>query len=131
MRVLRKLYSILLLAVFSFTFIAPLLFALAGQVDGGVPVCCRRTGKHHCQMSMAERSDAAPKGTQFRPPVEKCPFCPNAMPTAHPDVFSPGVSASVFAALVSHPAGVAQTESKWRISRDRSRQKRGPPSFVS
>jgi hypothetical protein len=28
----------------------------------------------------------------------------------------------------AHPAGVVQTESKWRIARDRSRQKRGPPS---
>jgi hypothetical protein len=42
-----------------------------------------------------------------------------------------GQSASVLASLVTHPAGVAQTESKWRISHDRSRQKRGPPSLLS
>lgn len=130
MEALRKLYAILLLAVFSFSVLLP-LFASAGQVEGDVPLCCRREGKHHCGMSMAERADAAPKGSQFRAPVERCPFCLNALPATHPDGLSPGVSASVFAALVSHPAGMAQTESKWRISRDRSRQKRGPPSIVA
>lgn len=129
MKALRKLLSMLLLAIFSFLFLAP-LFALAGPVDGGVPMCCRRNGTHHCQMSMADRADAAPAGVQLRAPVEKCPFAPCAMPTTHQSVFSPGVSASVFAALVRHPADVAQTESKRRISRDRARQKRGPPSLL-
>lgn len=126
----RKLLSILLLAVFSLTFIAP-LFAMAGQVDGGVPICCRREGKHHCGMSMTERSPAAPRHPQVHAPLDRCPFCPKAMPATHPDVSTSAVSASVLAALVSHPAGIAQTESKWRISRDRSRQKRGPPAFVA
>jgi hypothetical protein len=34
----------------------------------------------------------------------------------------------IFADLTSQPAAIAQTESKLRISRNRSRQKRGPPN---
>ncbi|RXH57349.1 hypothetical protein GRAN_0659 [Granulicella sibirica] len=52
------------------------------------------------------------------------------MSSVHQDVMSVDVSDGLFASLMTHPAGVAQTESKWRISRDRSRQKRGPPSLL-
>jgi hypothetical protein len=34
---------------------------------------------------------------------------------------------SQFVEPMSHPTGMAQTESKLRISQSRSRQKRGPP----
>ena len=126
---LRKLISILLLVVFSFPLVST-LFALQGDADASVPVCCRKNGKHHCMMNIAERANSAQTETQFSAPVERCPYCPRAITAAHIDVMTPSMSASIFSSLVSHPTGTAQTETKWRIAHDRSRQKRGPPSLL-
>jgi hypothetical protein len=49
---------------------------------------------------------------------------------AHLELFAAPVTASAFAELVHHPAVHEQTHAKYRISRDRSRQKRGPPSLI-
>ncbi|WP_263366573.1 hypothetical protein [Edaphobacter bradus] len=124
---MRKLLSILLLAAFGLPFVSP-LFALGADGGGSLPVCCRRNGKHHCMMSTGERSTLASHDPQFRAPAEKCPYFPQALAAAHTNLYTAPTADVISAGLVSHPAGVAQTESKWRISRDRSRQKRGPPS---
>ncbi len=60
----------------------------------------------------------------------KCPYAPAAFVVGHHP--SPvGLSAhGIFVALVSQPAVIAQAESRLRISRDRSRQMRGPPSLL-
>src|SRR5260370_206774 len=100
------------------------------DADTCVPICCRKNGKHHCLISMADRANSGQGGKKVSAAVEKWPYWPGAVMTTHPDVMSLAASSGVFAALVSHSAGIAQTESKWRISRDRSRQKRGPPSFL-
>ena len=34
-----------------------------------------------------------------------------------------------YAGLIAHPAVQAQTESRWRVARERSRGKRGPPQM--
>ncbi len=82
-------------------------------------------------MSMDESARATQAAaTHLSALVQQCPFYPRVVATTHADVLSPTLAASIFAGLVSHPAGSAQTESKWRIARDRSRQKRGPPSFL-
>jgi len=127
---LRRLFSILLLVVFSLPFLAPLM-ALGQGPEAGLPACCRRNGKHHCMMSMAERNQAASHAPQFQAPAEKCPCCPATVASAHRDPLSrPETGQAIFANIVSHPTLAPQTESKRRISRDRSRQKRGPPSTV-
>lgn len=125
--VLRRFLSILLLAALSLTVVSP--FPSSGRLDdSSVPVCCRKGGRHHCLMNMSERPGAHEDATQIGGPIDKCPYCPGAIPSLHPNFFGPPTSAAVFTSLVSHPAGVAQTESKRRISCDRSRQKRGPPA---
>jgi len=59
---------------------------------------------------------------------ERCPYDLRALPgTPHPD-WTLQTSAAVFAGIVAHPSIAPQTESKRRISADRSKQKRGPPS---
>ena len=78
--------------------------------------------------NMADRGNSIRSGIQFSTPAEKCPYCPSALVPAHSELLAIPVADAVSASLVSHPAGVAQTESMWRISRDRSRQKRGPPT---
>lgn len=80
-------------------------------------------------MSMAERSQLGSRDPQFQLPVEKCPYCPTALAAVHGNAFVPPIAQAVFAGLVAHPAVAAQTESKLRISRNCSRQKRGPPTL--
>jgi hypothetical protein len=123
---LRKLLTITLLALLGLP-LAQSLFALTARSEANLPACCHRNGKHHCMMSKAERSQLASRDPQFRAPAEKCPYDPATVAVIHGSVFVPPTSQAIFAAVIAHPAVVAQTESKLRISRDRSRQKRGPP----
>jgi len=127
---LRKLLVITLLALLGLPFVPPLL-ALTAKSEANLPACCRRNGKHHCMMSMAERSKRASRDPQFTSPVEKCPYCPAAVAVTHGSTFVPPLTQAIFAGLVAHPAITAQTESKLRISLNRSRQKRGPPVSFS
>jgi hypothetical protein len=127
---LRRLLAITLLALLGLPLAQP-LFALTAKSDANLPACCRRGGKHHCMENMAERSQSASRDSQFQAPAEKCPYCPASVAVIHGDAFVPPTSQAVFAALIAHPAVVAQTESKLRISRNRSRQKRGPPASFS
>ncbi len=80
-------------------------------------------------MSMAERTQLAGDKPHLGAPLEKCPFAPSDAITvpAH-DFLGVLPGGSIFAGLVSHPAVFPQTLAKWRISRDRSHQKRGPPT---
>ena len=127
---MRKLVAILLLAVFGLPLALPLL-AQGGIEDAGLPACCRRNGAHHCAMSMAQRSQTPAGAPAISAPAERCPYCAQAPATVHPESLTPGTADAIFADLVSHPAVHAQTESRWRIARDRSRQKRGPPASTT
>ncbi|ADV82836.1 hypothetical protein AciPR4_2032 [Terriglobus saanensis SP1PR4] len=117
----------LLLAVFGLPLASP-LFALSRNAEEHVPACCRRGGKHFCAGGGAEKRSSS-QAPQFNRPAEMCPFSSQASVIAHHAV-RPSNSSAIFASIVSHPCGSAQTESKWRISRDRSRLKRGPPAPV-
>jgi hypothetical protein len=81
-------------------------------------------------MIAEDRAKLQGNGPAFRTPPEKCPFAPAAL-VGGPHLTALDVSPGqiFFAGLLSHPSISAQTESKRRISRDRSRQKRGPPSL--
>jgi hypothetical protein len=125
---MRKLLSILLLVVFGLPVAAPLF---AGTADGEAlrPACCRKNGKHHCMMNMGEHSQLAQRDPRFNAPAEKCPYHPWDVVVSRSNLYTAPLSGAIFASLVSHPTGVAQTESKRRISRDRSRLERGPPTL--
>jgi hypothetical protein len=125
----RKFLSILLLAFFGLPFMSP-LFALATDVQSNAPACCRRNGAHHCLGHMTEHAGASNREIQIGAQAQKCPYSPKAVAATHPNLLATGTSSAVFAGIVSHPTGIAQTESKRRISCDRSRQKRGPPSLL-
>ena len=129
---MRRLISILLLAVFGLPFLLPML-AMGQDAEAGLPACCRRNGKHHCMMSMDERGKlVVSHDPQFQAPAEKCPYCPSSVAPAQPNpLAAPMTAAAIFGDLVSHPTGFAQTEAKRRISRDRSNGKRGPPTQIS
>jgi hypothetical protein len=120
----RRLLAISLLALFALPFALPLFGANAAEAE--LPVCCRRNGKHHCEMM---REMAAQQGSSMSTVGERCPysFAPPAIVV--PAVYAPSASASIFAGIVRHPAAAAQTEAQFRISFDRARQKRGPPNI--
>jgi hypothetical protein len=124
---LRKILSIALLVVLGMPFVSP-LFALSAKGDTGVRACCRRNGMHHCVLSTGERAELFQHDPAFSAPTQRCPYCPASVVAVHGDGFAVPTANAVYAGLIAHPAVVAQTESKLRISRGRSRQKRGPPA---
>jgi hypothetical protein len=79
-------------------------------------------------MGMAIQSTSS-QTPSVRSSVDHCPYFPGVTTAIQTGWTVLPVQASIYAGLVSHPAVVAQTQSMWRISRDRSRQKRGPPSI--
>lgn len=123
----RRLLAISLLVVFGLPLVSP-LFAL-GAIGASLPACCRRAGKHQCEMSAEARAALSQHGPMFGAQVEKCPYCPASVSVRTGDRLTAPAGQAVYAALVAHPSGVVQTESKLRVSRGRSRQKRGPPAI--
>lgn len=126
---MSKLLSILLLVIFGFSPVLPLL-ATGTPDDASLPACCRRNGKHHCAMQMNASGTALEAAPTFRAPQQRCPFAPQASLSVHTGFLAHTTQAATALVLMSHPASVAQTECKLRIARDRSRQKRGPPTLT-
>ena len=121
---MRRGIAIVLTVLFSWLLILP---AFAAANDLGIPACCRKNGKHHCMMRLAQESSP---GTAISVMGEKCPCCPHAIAGSQAQFCAPATSQAVFAGLVRHPAVAAQAEASYRISYDRSLQKRGPPSLI-
>jgi hypothetical protein len=81
---------------------------------------------------MEARAALTSQAPKFRPPVEQCPYRPDIAAASHPNPFATPAMNSIFALVMDHSEVIAQMESRWRIARDRTRQKRGPPSrFLS
>ncbi len=117
---MRRCIAILFVLTFSWLLILPALAFTTAASD--VPACCRKNGKHHCQMKVTPG---------FAGLSEKCPYGSHntlAVPniTFHT---SPRQSSSSY--LVSRPTLSAQAEAGYRVSYYRAKQKRGPPSFLS
>lgn len=131
---LRRLFSILLFWATLLPLIAPLL-STGAMAESTLPACCRRDGTHHCAMSssahammLGETNDSAPR---ISAPPEQCPYRQHSLAAAHLQVFTPASAATHAAFLLRAPSASAQAECLRRISFDRSRQKRGPPSHLS
>ena len=125
-KAVRRVSAVSLLLALSYSLIAPALFA---DPESNLPECSRRKGAHQCSMSVQDKFST--EGTAFQL-AQRCPAFPVAPAvTAHSaPAFSSG-SGAVLAALVSHPAVQQQTQARYRVSFSRSRQKRGPPAFLS
>ncbi len=126
---MRRLLSILLVVLFGLPLVTP-LFALNEGMNSGLAACCRRDGKHHCELTMEQLSEMSQETHLIAPP-EHCPAFPKAVSPAqqHHDL-SFDTSVLLFGEVVSHPAVHPQTEAKARVAEDRARQKRGPPAVV-
>jgi hypothetical protein len=118
---MRRALAIFLMVGFSLPLIAPLFVSAAAA--SSLPACCRRDGKHHCMM------DQGPSRT--RSVTEKCPWVPfagTALMTPHAMAAAHNAFAS--AGLTGPAAMVGDALAGYRISADRTRCKRGPPSLL-
>jgi hypothetical protein len=123
---MRSTWETLLSVLLSFSLIGPAL--LAGVISQ-TPECCKRLGKHHCSMGSGDAQQES-SGSAINKTPARCPYYSvgRAVP-AHGKVPLPRAAQMTFALVISHPAGHAQTEARYRISFSRSAQKRGPPRF--
>lgn len=131
---LRRLLSILLFSATLLPLIAPML-STGAMAESTLPACCRRGGTHHCMMSAAARAillgETNDGVVRIGTPPEQCPYRQHSLVAAHLQVFTPTPAATHTAFLLRAPSASAQAECLRRISFDRSRQKRGPPSLLS
>jgi hypothetical protein len=120
--VVSRFIAIALLLVFAGDTALP---ALLADSESSLPACCRRDGKHHC--AMMEKETAGPS---WRTVTRKCPLFPKSAVAFFTDQAAPPAASHFAGWIASHPVNKAQTEVLYRISHSRTRQKRGPPSFV-
>jgi hypothetical protein len=122
---MRRSIAILLALVFSWMLILP---AFARSAQANLLACCRKDGKHHCMLQMGGGSSAS--GASLTVIGEKCPYFPHSTAAGHVETFTPAITEAIFARIVRHPTVSPQTEAGYRASHLRSKQKRGPPSFL-
>jgi hypothetical protein len=130
---MRRLLSILLFWAILFPMVAPALTSGA-MGDSMLPACCHRGGMHHCMMSPEERATLIRElegVVRFGAIPEQCPYSQRSLAAAHLQVFSTGATSTHAFGTLREPSAMAQAECLRRISFDRSRQKRGPPSLLS
>jgi len=127
---LRRFLAVLLLSFFGVFYAMPLVQAASSDPEAGLPACCRRHGKHHCAM-MDQYLKASKSGApKLRTIPQHCPFYPHSSTTSSVRSNSAlAPSSAFFAQVVSHPSVHPQVRAVYRLSLDRSRQKRGPPTL--
>lgn len=121
---MRTALSTLLLLAFSLPILMPPFISAANRSE--LPACCRAHGAHHCMMSGV--SVAVP--SRYRTIAARCPYFPALrilLMTPH-GVITPAANGICQALQLSEI--VRETEAGYRISADRTRQKRGPPAPV-
>lgn len=122
----RRTLASLLTAVLAIVLIAPELLANLGS---DLPACCRRDGRHHCDMSAMDDGSAAPGSASMRAEHAKCEQYPG--PSTAPAGSQTGFFASFAAAPVpSISAAFSQAfpQQFYKLSRTSSHPKRGPPA---
>jgi hypothetical protein len=122
---MRRTFAAVLVLVFSLPLITPAL--APAPDDSQLPACCRRSGEHHCAMSMDVNAPSRCHVVR-----EICPFSPFAhTPLVQPHAFAM-LDRPVLAGFASSPAEVVgSAEAGYRISADRARHKRGPPDSLA
>ena len=118
---MRRVLTLLLLAIFGLPTVAPLL-AMGQDIDGHLPACCRRIGAHHCMSNMGEPSKAPAFSA-------RCPEFPQTTMTAPAGTLLALAASSLSVLNNNSPlAAIQQAETQRCISRERSHHKRGPPA---
>jgi hypothetical protein len=122
---LKRISAILLLVLFGFSPIVPAF----QDADSNLPACCRRDGKHHCA---AADQQASPSGVVVKAGWRKCASYPRggAVPS-HSKTVLLKTSQTGFVPILTYSAVHARIDASYRISLERSHQKRGPPALFS
>jgi hypothetical protein len=121
---MQRLLATLLLSVIGLLPVAP-VFA-GTSVAAKLPACCRMHGKHKCGM----------RSQQSEPSLysvcNRCPFStPASSPAVNFPVFPPTRARFFVKAIFNRQVAPEQLARRLGPSFERSRQKRGPPSFLS
>ncbi len=126
---MRRVPAILLVFLFGFSPIAPALFV---EDQSNLPACCRRDGKHHCDMMDRDMAGAPASGVAIDALRVRCPLFPNGgvmVPEYGPAVLAAFQTAGI--SIVSQIADRAQAVTGYRVAPNRSHRKRGPPTLLS
>jgi hypothetical protein len=127
---MRRALAITLLIAFAAPLAQP-IFAATADPDASLPACCRRHGKHHCSMRMADMMrmmSAANARPAFEAPP--CPFYP--APATPPTFATASLQTSLppRAELLRTPAPLAPRNTRraqtFTVS---ANLKRGPPTL--
>jgi len=123
---LRRFSAILLLALFSYSLLSPVLGAPGA--DANLPSCCRRNGKHHCSMSRGGGASQSAAGFYAD---DKCPMYPGVVLSATGSItLQVPSTAPPTVPHYSQALGDGSPRSaNRRVLRDEANLKRGPPAF--
>jgi hypothetical protein len=118
---MRRILAIFLIAAFGLPVAASALALAQDSGSSHLPACCRRNGAHHCGMLAASKGAPAVSAT--------CPSFPQPSTTA-PAANSAALIPTAPATLLHLTSFTAaqRAEAQRRLSRERSRHKRGPPT---
>ena len=114
--------------------LAPTLVLLVGLLqkpEDRLPACCRRDGKHHCAMMDTAKGNTASDEPNMKALPPLCPFRSEARSMPVVASYLPEAAAAFFSEVQSHPAIHPQTHVTFRVSEQRTHQKRGPPSIFT
>jgi hypothetical protein len=123
---MRRFVASLVLSLVAWSFVAPMALALTGN---DAPACCRRNGKHHCQMAgMAAIAALSGDGIpSFSSHPSDCPYrSQKATPTGTAAPHTETVSAQKLPLtdfVFASDSGLRYSQSPTGISQ------RGPPAF--
>lgn len=125
---MRRALALFLLAVIGLPLITPLLLA---DLRPELPTCCRRNGKHHCEMATMS-GDQVPAAPSIKSLQAKCRFFPK--PGAVPVNSKSAIAAigSLVGPVDRVHFQIAQRSSTVpRITARGTEWKRGPPPSLS
>ena len=127
---LRKVLAGVLLVFLGGVYAAPLFQSASTSPEARLPACCRRNGTHHCAMMGQTSRTIEAGGPRIGSVPPRCPVFPHsaALSVESPQV-GPAPSSAFFANVPGRPAVQSQFRATYRLSLDRSRQKRGPPAL--
>jgi hypothetical protein len=124
---MRRAFSALGAVYFAFALLVPMLAAF--QAESRLPICCRRSGAHHCVMGMGYKLDI---GNAVGVSSDAhCPLYPRSMGVAATQEFVLTGKRSLAASLLPVAVVRVRNAELSRIARERQLQLRGPPTLVT
>lgn len=117
-------------AVLCLLLVLPVLVPLVVYAESATSTCCCK-GECHCRYCIEHHRGVAVQtpGTAFNAPETKCPCCPIQLPGHFSHKYAIATGRTFEVHIVAHPAGLAQTQARQRLTCIRVRQKRGPPAL--